>query len=263
MTLTPITIDAENYPAEFRPFLQDANIFDSSCSPEAKVIFIDKNSGYFLKTASKGKLERQAIMTKYFHSKGLSSNVISYISADKDWLLTEKIPGEDCIAAKHLAHPERLVDILAEQLVFLHSLDFASCPARSHTEWLLATAKHNYKNGTYDKSSFQDGDSFGYKTADEAWTVVEKHGHLLQCDTLLHGDYCLPNIMLHNWQFSGFIDLDNSGIGDRHVDIFWCLWSLVWNLKTDKYRDRFIDAYGRSNVDKDMLKIVAAIEVFG
>jgi kanamycin kinase len=79
----------------------------------------------------------------------------------------------------------------------------------------------------------------------------------------LHGDYCLPNIILDDWQFSGFIDLDNSGVGDRHVDLFWATWTLFFNLKTDKYRERFIDAYGREKVDEDMLRAIAAIEVFG
>jgi kanamycin kinase len=92
---------------------------------------------------------------------------------------------------------------------------------------------------------------------------VEKRGHLLKTDTLLHGDYCLPNIILNDWEFSGFIDLDHGGVGDRHVDIFWATWTLAWNLKTHNYRERFFDAYGRDKVDEDMLRVVAAVEVFG
>jgi len=261
MTLKPITIDISTYPPEMHTFLYGAKIYDSSCSKYAKVIFIDKDAGYFLKSAPKGKLERQATMTRYFHGKGLSSNIISYISNDSDWLLMERVSGDDCTTERYLEQPERLVDILAQQLSILHGADFVDCPVQNHTALYLANAKHNFENGTYDKSDFPD--SFGYKSAEEAWAVVEKHSHLLKCDTLLHGDYCLPNVMLDDWQFSGFIDLDGGGVGDRHIDIFWVLWSMVWNLKTDKYRNRFLDAYGRSKVDEDMLRIVAAVEVFG
>ena len=82
-------------------------------------------------------------------------------------------------------------------------------------------------------------------------------------DVLIHGDYCLPNIMLDHWRFSGFIDLGFDGIGDRHIDLFWGTWTLWFNLKTDKYRDRFYDAYGRDCIDSEQIRVVAAAEVFG
>ncbi|MCL2055067.1 MAG: phosphotransferase [Oscillospiraceae bacterium] len=173
MNLTPITSDISLYHVKFHPLLSDAKLYDSSCSTQAKVIFIDKDGGYFLKSSPKGTLMREAALTRYFH------------------------------------------------------------------------------------------DSFGYASSEEAWAVVEKYAHFLKTDTLLHGDYCLPNIILNDWKFSGFIDLDSGGVGDRHVDVFWGAFTLWFNLKTDKYRERFLDAYGRDKVDKEMLRVVAAVEVFG
>lgn len=69
--------------------------------------------------------------------------------------------------------------------------------------------------------------------------------------------------MLDGWKLSGFIDLGGAGVSDRHIDLFWGAWTLSFNLGTDEYRGRFFDAYGRDRVDEDMLKIVAAAEVFG
>lgn len=264
MILTPIEININNYPAELQPFLSDAKVYDSSGHSGAKVIFIDKEQGFFLKTAPKNSLEREFTMTRYFHSKGLAANALFYISRDSescDWLLTEKIHGDDCTAAKYLKQPEKLCDIFAERLSLLHSMDFTDCPVQDHTEKYLARTEHNRRTDNFDKSNFPD--SFGYSSAEEAWAVVEKHSHLLRTNTLLHGDYCLPNIILNDWQFSGFIDFDNGGVGDRHVDVFWGAWTLSFNLKTNKYRQRFIDAYGRNKVDEKMLRVVAAIEVFG
>jgi kanamycin kinase len=261
MTLTPIELNITDCPAEFRPVLSGAKLFDSSCSPEARVIFIDKDSGYFLKSAPKGSLEREAAMTRCFHGKGLAADVLTYISDERDWLLTEKIKGDDCTAAKYLEQPERLAEILGGRLALLHSLDYADCPIQNHTERYLERVEYNKRSDIYDKSHFPD--SFGYRGAEEAWAVVESHGHLLKTDTLLHGDYCLPNVILDDWRFSGFIDLDNGGVGDRHVDVFWGAWTLWFNLKTDKYRQRFFDAYGREKIDDEMLRVVAACEVFG
>ena len=100
-------------------------------------------------------------------------------------------------------------------------------------------------------------------TAEDAYRFVTENRTAFKSDTLLHGDYCLPNVMLDNWRFSGFIDLDGAGIGDRHVDLFWGAWTLNFNLKTDEYRERFFDAYGRDKVDPDMIDLVSAAEVFG
>jgi kanamycin kinase len=45
------------------------------------------------------------------------------------------------------------------------------------------------------------------------------------------------------------------GVGDRHYDLFWGIWTLNYNLKTDKYKDIFLDAYGRSLIDFDRLEL--------
>ena len=86
---------------------------------------------------------------------------------------------------------------------------------------------------------------------------------LLRNEVLLHGDYCLPNIMLKDFKITSFIDVGNGGIGDRHVDLFWGAWTLWFNLKTDAYRDRFLDAYGRDLVDEERLRVISAAEIFG
>lgn len=261
MQRTRIQPNLNEFPTEYRALLQNSAVFDSSCSPEARVWFIEKDGGYFLKRAAKGQLEREAILTRYFHQKQLAAEVLSYRRSDHDWLLTRRIAGEDCTHQEYLADPKRLCDTLAEHLQMLHSLEHIHCPIPDHTARYLATATENHKTGHYDTSLFPD--NWGYRSAGEAWSVVERYGSCLCTDTLLHGDYCLPNIILEDWQFRGFIDLGNGGVGDRHVDIFWGIWTLFFNLKTEAYTSRFLDAYGRSHIDTDMLKVIAAIEVFG
>lgn len=261
MRRTPITVDTAQFPAEVRPLLTGAAVYDSSCSPEARVWFVDKDGGYYLKTAPAGTLDKEAAMGRFFHKKALGPAVLLYVRDARDWLLTERAPGEDCTHAQYLAEPERLCDTTAALLRRLHETDTADCPVPQRTADYLATAAHNYRHGLYDTSLFPD--NWGYASADEAWSEIERHSHLLATDTLLHGDYCLPNVLLDNWRFGGFIDLGNGGVGDRHIDLFWGAWTLFFNLKTDKYCARFLDAYGRDAVDTDMLRLVAACEVFG
>lgn len=253
------TLNQDDIPSCFH-FLLSSPIYDSSCSHGVKVYFIDKDGGYYLKKSPKGTLQKEAAMTRFFHGKGLGAEVLAYESLDFDWMLTRRILGEDCLDPQYLGDPKRLSETLGQLLRMLHSTDFSGCPIHRTADY-IATAHRNYETKHYDADLFPD--NWGYASPEEAWRVVEENEKYLKSDSLLHGDYCLPNVMLDDWRFSGFIDLDASGIGDRHIDLFWGIWSLNFNLKTDRYRSRFLDAYGREDVDEEMFRIISAFEVFG
>lgn len=261
MKRTLISPEWERFPAEIRPLLEGAALYDSSCSPQARVLFIDKEDGFFLKSAPKGALKTEGTMTRYFHSLGLGAEVLHYHSDDQDWLLTRRVPGEDCLDSRYLSDPKRLCDTTAELLRQLHETDTSHCPV-NRTQTYIAATHRNFSAGRWDKTPFP-ADSWGYSSAEEAWNVVLENEKYLCSDTLLHGDYCLPNIMLDNWKRSGFIDVGCGGIGDRHIDLFWGIWSLSYNLKTNAYHDRFLDAYGRDKIQPEKLRVIAAFEVFG
>ena len=252
----------QTFSDEMRRFVDNAKLYDSSCSREARVYFIDKDGGYYLKTSALGSLKKEAELTAYFHKKGIGAEVLSYSAhGGADWLLTARVSGEDLTHGNYIAEPKRLSEFLGLKLRELHELDFSDCPVQDRMKDYLALAEENYRTGNYDKSAFPD--SFGYRSAEEAYAVLEKEAGEFKREVLLHGDYCLPNIILDNWKFSGFIDLGAAGVGDRHVDLFWGAWTLWFNLGSDAYRDRFFDAYGRDKINEDMLRVVAAAEVFG
>ena len=258
MKRTKINAKIEEYPSRFHALLNSADLYDSSCSPQARVLFIDKDSGYYLKQSKKGSLEQEAVMSQYLFKNGLGTEVLDYYSDHDDWLLTRRMSGEDCTHSDYLADPNRLCDLLAQQLYLLHSLDPTDCPIR-HTEKYLKTAEENYKRNLFDPSY----SLLTFNNAKAAWMFIQRNKHLLQTDTLIHGDYCLPNIMLNQWSFSGFIDVGNGGVGDRHIDLFWGAWSLSFNLKTDRYRERFFEAYGKEHIHQELIDLISVIEAFG
>ena len=101
MKRTLIDNIAEPLPCEIEQFISGERIFDSSCSPQARVYFIDRDGGFYLKLSSAGTLETEAYMTKYFHSKGLGAEVLSYQRfGERDVLLTARVAGEDCTHAQ-------------------------------------------------------------------------------------------------------------------------------------------------------------------
>lgn len=240
---------------------EGAKIYDSSSSPEARVYFIDRDGGMYLKVGAQKSLEREALLTEYFHKKGLGAGVLSYYSGERDLMLTEAVRGDDCTARKYLEEPKRLAVILGERLRELHESDCSDCPVQDWAREYVAGAKKNYLSDSYDKSHFPD--SFGYSSGEEAYRVICEGEDRLKNEVLLHGDYCLPNVMLDDWRLSGFIDLGSGGVGDRHHDLFWGSWTLGFNLGTREYDELFFDAYGRDMLDKEKLKIIAAEAVLG
>ena len=258
MKRTLIQPDLLQFPAPFQSLLTATPIYDSSCSQEAQVYFIDRDQGYFLKSAPAGALQKEADMDRFFFQHGMGPQILSYLTDDRDWLLTTRIPGEDC--THYLSDPKRLCETTAQLLRQLHDTPIEGCPVPDRTADYVATALENHRTGHYDAALFPD--NWGYTSAADAFAVVQEFAPVLKSDTLLHGDYCLPNIILDHWRFSGFIDLGTGGVGDRHIDLFWGIWTLFFNLKTDVWSDRFLDAYGRDRIDKDVLKAIAAFEVF-
>ena len=252
MERTPITPDLHEFPTLFHSLLEGTPVYDSSSSPDARVWLIDRDGGLFLKTASKGSLRTEAEMTRFFHSRGLSAEVLSYESLESDWLLTARISGEDCLHQSYLDDPARLCDTIAEILRLLHSADSTGCPVQDLTARRLSS-----------KPAAQPCDLWYFPSPEAARRLVEENGNYLRSNVLVHGDCCLPNILLDNWRFSGLIDLAAGGIGDRHMDLVWILWSLEHNLGTTRWRDRFLDAYGREDVEETLLRTVEAMEYLG
>ena len=262
MRRTPITEIPFLLPKEISSAVEGADIYDSSCSPEAKVYFIDKGEGFYLKISALDTLKKEAEMTSYFSKKGLAAEVIGYSSLERDFLLTKRVVGEDATHERFLSDPKRLCDTIAYKLRELHEIDFSDCPVQNRNESYKALAKENYEKGICDLSLTEE--IFPFSSADEAYALFSEGKDNLKNDVLLHGDYCLPNIMLtDDFKLSAFIDLGNGGVGDRHIDLFWGTWTLLFNLKTDKYRSRFLDAYGRDKANEEMLRVIAAAEAFG
>ena len=186
----------------------------------------------------------------------------SYISDSCDWLLTSRINGEDATHKAFLDNPEKLCDFLAKTLRELHETDFSDCPVQNKNQSYAALAEKNYMENICDLSLTEE--LYKFKSAKHAYEVFADGKPELKSEVLLHGDYCLPNVMLNSdFTLSGFIDVGNGGVGDRHIDIFWGRWTLLFNLGTDRYAERFFDAYGRDKINKEILKTVAAAEVFG
>ncbi len=256
MIRTETQLDIEVLPQAVKPYLRNAIIYDSSCSETAHTFYIDGTEKAYLKISAGGKLYKDSIMTGFFHRQGLAPAVLEYVTeGDTDYLLTRALDGEDGISGNHMNDPLRLASALGYYLKYIHGLSTLDCPVKNRTAEMLQEAAVNIARGKYDREIITE--SIG-----EASAGFQRLKHLAMADTVIHGDYCLPNIIMHSYQLSGFVDVGNGGVGDSHYDLFWGIWTLKYNYKTDKYKDTFLAAYGRDKVDEDRLELCRLIAGF-
>ena len=260
MERTPVKLDINNVPSVFHHMVRGAKVFDCSSSPDAKVYYLQKGGGYYLKIAPRGTLKKEADMTTFFYEHQLGPEVFFYLCHDSDWLLTRAAQGETCLESRYQKDPKRLCEVTATLLRRLHELNTDECPIQNRTADYLAALENNL----HTVSDFHETlPPFLGITRENAREIALAGKDHLKHDTLIHGDYCLPNILLDRWHFDAFIDVGGGGVGDKHFDLFWGLWSLGFNVKTWEYSERFLDVYGRDGVDLDLLRTVAACECFG
>lgn len=242
-------------PQTILDWIGDAPLTDTSGHSGDKTYFVDREPAAYLKIGPKGKFAHACAMQRYWATKGLSADVVMYLSEDRDYFVTTPIPGKDGIALEHLAEPEKLSRAFGVALRRLHSVSFEDCPKD-----LLSQLLDEARNRAFQQCHLDDLRPFiGEANAETARAEVDANAYLLRRDALLHGDYCLPNIMLKDWQLTGFIDIAEGGVGDRHYDIAWGLWTIAYNLKQPKYGEMFLDAYGRDAIDPARLRICALL----
>lgn len=153
------------------------------------------------------------------------------ISSGKSWLLMSRAPGIMSCDESYLEQPEVLVTALAEGMKLLWNTDTTGCPRLRTLDKLLEEAACRVAHGMVDLDNVEP-ETFGKDG-------FRNPAHLLQwllenkpqsVPALAHGDYCLPNVFLKDGKLSGFIDVGDTGIGEKWRDIALCYRSLRHNF---------------------------------
>lgn len=253
MIKTPLQ-HAPLFPAKILRLVKGAALFDSSCGAAARVYYAD--NGLYVKEGAAGSLAHEAQMAQLFHQKGLGPEVVSYVAGEKDYLVSRAAKGQDL--THHLDKPLLLCARMAEMLRQLHSFSGDGLPE--------SPSMALYRAGNGNENQFEKYvlmEHFPIASREEAKALADAARPLLKTDVWIHGDACLPNMMMEGDRITAFIDFSTAGAGDRHIDLFWAVWSLGFNLKTEKYTRVFLDAYGADAADREMIRAVSAMEAVG
>ncbi|GAC1535846.1 MAG: hypothetical protein NVS2B7_05120 [Herpetosiphon sp.] len=76
-----------------------------------------------------------------------------------------------------------------------------------------------------------------------------------------HGDFCLPNIVIHNGQVGGFIDVGRAGVGDPFRDLALCARSIAFNFGR-AWVPVFFAAYGLPRPEPARLAFFRLLDEF-
>lgn len=154
------------------------------------------------------------------------------------WTVMTRISGEMSCAEPYRTDPHRLVRILADAMKQLWAVDLTGCPVDQSPGAKLDRAKRIIEKGQVDMD-LVDPETFGengFSSPADLHQWLTDNAPAFD-PVLTHGDFCLPNLLLEDWKFSGFLDLGRSGAGDRWTDI-----AIFWR----SLRDNFGGHYGEA-----------------
>lgn len=178
-----------------------------------------------------------------------------------EWLLMTTIPGSDATDPIHRGDLEHLIGVLGQGLRSFHdAVPVGGCPFDARTSTDVERARARVAADRVDATEF--GSLYQGLSASELYEAMV--GIDLPPDddlVVLHGDYCAPNVMLHDGAITGYIDLGRSGVGDRHRDLAIASRSIAYNFGSHAV-GLFLDAYGIERPDLARIDFFVMLDEF-
>ncbi|KRG14495.1 APH(3') family aminoglycoside O-phosphotransferase [Lederbergia galactosidilytica] len=205
-------------------------------------------------------LRQEKEKMEWLHGKLSVPGVLCYErNEEKEFLLMTEITGMDASNPFNHADLTQLIKLLAKGLREIHSISIDRCPFQRNLDMTIREAQERVEKNLVDREDF-DEERKG-KDAEELYQeLLEKHP-LDEELVFTHGDYCLPNIILHNKSINGFIDLGRAGIADRYQDIALAVRSITYNVG-EQHIPLFLTEYGLKELNQNKLRYYQLLDEF-
>ncbi len=157
------------------------------------------------------------------------------------YLLLSEVAGIPAIDDSLKKDIPRVIGQLVEGLKMIHALVVENCPFKMPLEVKIERARESMLKGRVDEKDF-DTERLGRTAPDifrEMLAAVPRGQDLV----FTHGDYCVPNVIIKNGRFSGFVDLAEAGVADRYQDLALLSRSVRYNFGED-YQKLVFESYG-------------------
>ncbi len=178
-----------------------------------------------------------------------------------EYLLLSEITGLMACEDSFKTRPLMMVNLLADGLKRLHSLDISQCPFDSRVDSQLEAARQRIQAGLVDETDFDKKRQGMSATALFEELLRTRPGG--EDVVFSHGDYCLPNIIVNptGTALSGFIDLGRSGLADRYQDLALAVRSLEFNFGSE-FVPALFEEYGLIEADWAKIEFFQLLDEF-
>ncbi len=174
-------------------------------------------------------LESEAAVMRWLNGKlPVPRVVLFHRERDVEYLLVNRLPGLSGEHRELYGDRNAIAHLFAHGLARIHMIPLEGCPQNRHPDALLERARKRWRDGVLTRDYLREG---GLERAPEA--VLDRLAAdlpPLDCPVFVHGDYCLPNVLIGGDRVTGFIDLGNGGIGDPYYDYVSSVYTLNRNL---------------------------------
>jgi aminoglycoside 3'-phosphotransferase-2 len=173
------------------------------------------------------------------------------------WLVMTALPGAN--ALQSMLAPRLKVGLVAQALSALHARRVKACPFDESLDHKIAQARQNVAKGLVNESAFDDA-NIGRSAASLLRTLLRTRPST-EDRVVTHGDACLPNFMIDDGAFGGFVDCARAGVADRYQDLALACRSIEYNLG-EEWVGPFLRAYGLQQADRKRLAFYRLLDEF-
>lgn len=238
--------------------IKDQEVYDvSGYSGSSTIITKSHKAGaqeYCIKICdTSGSLKMEAFIWSVMAKNGMTSNLVKYISTNKDYLITNRISAPMALDK----YPElgELANFMGRTLRKFHDMPWKTILLNENeNSFFKERTSHMYETAITNEQGLRFiADDLGNNDYNAMKEYLKAHKNVCEFDeVLIHGDYNARNVFAISPDTSWVVDLTDMCFGDRHYDIFFAIWTLQFYFginkdaqKAKKCEEMFIDAYGR------------------
>jgi aminoglycoside phosphotransferase len=211
-------------------------------------------------------LDQEAERLRWMRDRGLFvPEVCEYGRVEGfEYLVLDEIPGVNASDPKWANRPLEVAIAIGKGLARLHRTNVDQCPFDHRVAWQIHAASVRVAAGRVDEHEL-DECRLGRRPSEllgELLSTIPSDEDLV----LVHGDFCLPNIILRESpsgevEVAGLIDCGRAGVADRYQDLALAMRSIDGNIGCE-WVAPFLRAYGLADVREDKVAFFTLLDEF-